>query len=156
MRLFGPLSNPMNPSKWGFPEGLKVHVNNRKLSITRTCSACKKGQFDVAKLMANNQFKAFSINLNARHQNGMTSDYEWLVIIHLRLLGTLEEAITNEWPWSVLCPNKGNNCNTVSDCATYLDIVLPNLRAILGGKVAGNAAKVPKLFKQASQVHSKT
>ena len=34
--------------------------------------ACKEGQFDVVELMLNNQFKAFSINLNTRHVNGMT------------------------------------------------------------------------------------
>lgn len=39
---------------------------------------------------------------------------------------------------------------------TYLDIVLPNFKAILGDKVAGKAAKVPKFLEQASQVHSKT
>ena len=27
----------------------------------------KKGQFDVVELMVNNQFKTFSINLNAQH-----------------------------------------------------------------------------------------
>ena len=32
--------------------------------------ACKK--FDVVELMANNQFKTFSINMNAQHVNGMT------------------------------------------------------------------------------------
>ena len=32
----------------------------------------KKGQFDVVDLMANYQFKAFIINLNALHVNGMT------------------------------------------------------------------------------------
>ena len=32
----------------------------------------KKGQFDAVDLMANNQFKAFIINLNAQHVNGMT------------------------------------------------------------------------------------
>ena len=32
----------------------------------------KKGQFDVVKLMVNNQFKTFSINLNARHVKGLT------------------------------------------------------------------------------------
>ena len=31
--------------------------------------ACKKGRFDVVKLMAKNHF---SINLNAQHVNGMT------------------------------------------------------------------------------------
>ena len=34
--------------------------------------ACKKGQFDIVKLMVNNQFKAYSINLNTQHVNGMT------------------------------------------------------------------------------------
>ena len=34
--------------------------------------ACKEGQFYIVKLMANNQFIAFSINLNAQHVNGMT------------------------------------------------------------------------------------
>ena len=34
--------------------------------------ACKEGQFDVVELMVNKQFKAFSINLNAQHVNGMT------------------------------------------------------------------------------------
>ena len=29
------------------------------------------GQFDVVGLIVNNQFKAFSINLNTRHVNGM-------------------------------------------------------------------------------------
>ena len=35
--------------------------------------ACKEGQFDVVKLMVNDQFKTFSITLNAQHVNGMTS-----------------------------------------------------------------------------------
>ena len=34
--------------------------------------ACKEGQFDVVKLMVNDQFKTFGINLNAQHVNGMT------------------------------------------------------------------------------------
>ena len=34
--------------------------------------ACKEGQFDVVELMVNDQFKTFSINLNAQHVNGMT------------------------------------------------------------------------------------
>ena len=34
--------------------------------------ACKKGQFDNVEMMVNNQFRAFSINLNAQHVNGMT------------------------------------------------------------------------------------
>ena len=34
--------------------------------------ACKKGQFDVVELMANNKFKTFSINLNTQHVNGIT------------------------------------------------------------------------------------
>ena len=35
--------------------------------------AYKAGQFDVVELMVNDQFKIFSINLNAQHVNGMTS-----------------------------------------------------------------------------------
>ena len=34
--------------------------------------ACKEGQFDVVELMVNDQFKTFSINLNAEHVIGMT------------------------------------------------------------------------------------
>ena len=34
--------------------------------------AWKEGQFDVVKLMENDQFKTFSINLNAQHLNGLT------------------------------------------------------------------------------------
>ena len=34
--------------------------------------ACKEGQFEVVELMANDQFKSFSNNLNAQHVNGMT------------------------------------------------------------------------------------
>ena len=34
--------------------------------------AFKKGQFDVVELVVNNQFKTFSINLNAQHVSGMT------------------------------------------------------------------------------------
>ena len=34
--------------------------------------ACKEGQFDVVELRKNDQFKTFSINLNAQHVNGMT------------------------------------------------------------------------------------
>ena len=34
--------------------------------------ACKEGQFDAVELMLNDQFKTFSINLNAQHINGMT------------------------------------------------------------------------------------
>ena len=34
--------------------------------------ACKEGQFDVVELMVNDPFKTYSINLNARHVNGMT------------------------------------------------------------------------------------
>ena len=33
--------------------------------------ACKEGQFDVD-MKVNDQFKTFSINLNAQHVNGMT------------------------------------------------------------------------------------
>ena len=34
--------------------------------------ACKEGQFDVVKLMFNDQSKTFGIKLNAQHVNGMT------------------------------------------------------------------------------------
>ena len=34
--------------------------------------ACKEAQLDVVELMVNDQFKTFSINLNAQHLNGMT------------------------------------------------------------------------------------
>ena len=34
--------------------------------------AFKEGQFDVVELMVNDQFKNFSINLNAQYLNGMT------------------------------------------------------------------------------------
>ena len=34
--------------------------------------ACKGGQFVVVELLVNDQFKMFSINLNAQHVNGMT------------------------------------------------------------------------------------
>ena len=34
--------------------------------------ACNEGQFDVVELLANDQSKTFSINLNAQHVNGMT------------------------------------------------------------------------------------
>ena len=52
--------------------------NNRTASIQRTYwktwfhMACKEWQFDVVELMVNDQFKTFSINLNAQHVNGMT------------------------------------------------------------------------------------
>ena len=35
--------------------------------------ACKEAQLDVVELMVNDQFKTFSINLNAQHVYGMTS-----------------------------------------------------------------------------------
>ena len=34
--------------------------------------AYKEGQFDVVELMVTNQFKAFGINLNTQHVNGLT------------------------------------------------------------------------------------
>ena len=33
---------------------------------------CKEGQFDIVELLVNDQFKTFSINLNAQRANGMT------------------------------------------------------------------------------------
>ena len=55
-----------------------VFFNNRTVSIkhtywkTRFHMTCKEGQFDVVELKVNEQFKTFSINLNAQHVNGMT------------------------------------------------------------------------------------
>ena len=43
--------------------------------------ACNEGQFDVVKLMVNDKFKTFGINLNHQHVNGMTP---------VRLLDNLE------------------------------------------------------------------
>ena len=34
--------------------------------------ACKEGQIDVVELMVNDQFKTYSIHLNAQHVNGIT------------------------------------------------------------------------------------
>ena len=50
--------------------------------------ACKEGQFDVVELMANDQFKTFSINLNAQHVNEMT--HFDLARTYVGLLDTLE------------------------------------------------------------------
>ena len=33
---------------------------------------CKEGQIDVVELVINDELKAFGINLNAQHVNGMT------------------------------------------------------------------------------------
>ena len=49
--------------------------------------AFKVGQFDVVELMTNDQFKTFSINLNAQHVNGMT---HFDLALHVRLLDTLK------------------------------------------------------------------
>ena len=46
-----------------------INVHNGKLDFIWLA---KKGQFDVVELMVNDQFKTFSINLNAHHVNGMT------------------------------------------------------------------------------------
>ena len=51
--------------------------------------ACKEGQFDVVEVMVNDQFKTFSINLNAQHVNGMTP-FDLAVHRYVRLLDTLE------------------------------------------------------------------
>ena len=52
---------------------------------------CKEAQFDVVKLYLKNQFKAFSINLNAQNVTGMTPlDSGKLVERHVWLLDTLE------------------------------------------------------------------
>ena len=49
-----------------------IASNNRTSFTTRFHMACKEGQFDVVELMLKDQFKTFSINLNAQHVNGMT------------------------------------------------------------------------------------
>ena len=64
--------------------------------------ACKEGQFDVVELMENDQFKTFSINLNAQHENGMTPfdlavhmyDYQILQSKVFRLIGSIQ-TLTN-------------------------------------------------------------
>ena len=48
--------------------------------------ACKEGQFDVVKLMLNDQFKTFSINLNPQHPYGMTP---FGLAVQVRLLDNL-------------------------------------------------------------------
>ena len=55
--------------------------------------ACKKGQFDVVELMVNDQFKTFSINLNAQHVNGMTPfDLAVCTVIRYSRVPSKEEA----------------------------------------------------------------
>jgi len=44
--------------------------------------ACKEEQFDIVEMMVNDQFKTFSINLNAQHGNGMTPND---LAVHVRL-----------------------------------------------------------------------
>ena len=56
--------------------------------------ACKEGQFDAVELMLNDQFKTFSINLNAQHINGMTH-FDLAVLSgksveYIRLLDTMD------------------------------------------------------------------
>ena len=46
-----------------------LNIHNGKLDFIWLA---KEGQFDVVKLMVNDQFKTFGINLNAQHVNGMT------------------------------------------------------------------------------------
>ena len=56
-----------------YPNVPSTQLHNRKLRcIHLSYMACKRGQFDVVKLMRNNQSKAFSINLNAQHTNVIT------------------------------------------------------------------------------------
>ena len=57
-----------------------IASNNRTSFTTRFHMACKEGQFDVV-----DQFKTFSINLNAQHVNGMTP----FDLAFVRLLDTL-------------------------------------------------------------------
>ena len=56
--------------------------------------ACKVGQFDVVELMVNDQFKTFSINLNAQHVNGMT--HFDLALHNVRLWDTLEYTVVQK------------------------------------------------------------
>ena len=48
------------------------HLLKRTQWNTQFHMACKEGQFDAVEVMVNDQFKTFSINLNAQHVNGMT------------------------------------------------------------------------------------
>ena len=63
--------------------------------------AFKAGQIDDVELVVNNQFKTFSINLNAQHVNGMTrlldtSEHLTLKIIGLKfMLKSLEYILTH-------------------------------------------------------------
>ena len=60
--------------------------NNRAKHNEKLRLVCKQGQFDVVEIRVNNQLlKAFSINLNAQHANGMTP-----MSVHTRLIDTLE------------------------------------------------------------------
>ena len=45
------------------------------MTVTLFHMSCKEGQFNVVEPMVTNQFKDFSINLNAQHVNGMTHFY---------------------------------------------------------------------------------
>ena len=56
---------------------------------------CKEGQFDVVELMINDQFKTFSINLNAQHVTGMTS---FDLAVHIRYT-----RVTTETSKSLIC-----------------------------------------------------
>ena len=58
--------------------------NKRTKWKTRFHMACKEGQFDVVKLMVNDQF-----NLDAQHVNGITP---FDLAVQIRLLDTLENS----------------------------------------------------------------
>ena len=47
-----------------------------EMTVTLFNMSCKEGQFNVVELMVTNQLNAFSINLNAKHVNGMTLELE--------------------------------------------------------------------------------
>ena len=46
------------------------------MTVTPFHMSCKEGQVHVVELMVTNQLKAFSINVNAKHVNGMTLELE--------------------------------------------------------------------------------
>ena len=82
--------------------------------------AFKEGQFNVVELMVNDQFKTFSINLNAQHVNGMTS-FDVTVRTYVRLLGSIfETSFPNGFEMVV-------NCKVSYDLLCAMDIMTEEL-----------------------------
>ena len=67
--------------------------------------AGKEGQFDVVELMVNDQFKTFSINLNAQHVNGMTP-FDLALSTVIRYSRVLSRA------FRLSCTPLGDNCSS--------------------------------------------